>query len=374
MLPSLRSRAKSYDFWITLHTTILSQRQAILQIATTSTSPETTGAEPDTQTQGGAVNPVPGMLKTLIGDCLSLASSTAMRVAPSPKHSYSYYDRQSADDPFRIRIDRTLFLVERCIRTSHLDICDDLLQRTLKIPGDLTAKFTKFYVPLIPRLSALLAKLNKSITMSPFAAFAQKVIGKYLAEILGKRGHIHPCGLRKVGCRCGDCNDLDKFILDTHQYTTILKVNKQRRNHLENQLRNATDLCTVTQISYGRPQGIKVTKTPAVVWACNWSHRLEESTTFLTSFGSAEVLSEIMGARLKDVIAALEGNQYILAPDNTEAQDSEAVSGAMQPAAGTSTLTSHEDARPKKIAKGQKRKTAPLKLLDVIDFTGEDSS
>lgn len=97
------------------------------------------------------------------------------------------------------------------------------MQSILSMPGELLANFFEFYMPLIPRLVELLAKLNTTITAPPFATFSHILIGIFLARVLGKKGHVHPCGLRKVGCGCSDYGILDNFVLNTAKAEIVVK-------------------------------------------------------------------------------------------------------------------------------------------------------
>lgn len=379
MLPSLRAKTKSFDFWLALHTALIEKRQTILDDLSAANRPENYSLHGQPEISNGAENAEDGnqpvSLHTVLGElttlALRLASQVWTDVPPTQTSIYSYPLHNTGPEPNTVIVNRMLLLIEHCEQGSHADIRDSVLHDALILPGLLIQNFTRAYMPLVPRLLTLLKKLNKSITDSPYSAFAHALIGKYLAQVLGKKGHIIDCGFRSVGCGCADCGILDGFILDTNQSETVIRVNQQRRSHLRSRLSSTRDMCDSEEIRGGSPYGLKVKKRPAVIQAGTWDARLRGGRKFMDLFGPTETLTAIMGTRYKDVQAALKGYQYVLqdAPAQFSVSGSSSTTRSMV-AANTASGT----VTPQQPSGGQKRKSAPLKQLGVIDLTGDDSS
>lgn len=376
MLPSLRAKTQSFDFWLTLHTKLIEKRQTILDSLPAANHPDNDSL-PDhstnanrTESSGDSNQPVTlHTLDELTTLALRLASQEWTNVPQAQTSIYSHH--HVGPQPNTIRANRMLLVIEHCERSSHADIRDLVLHDALNLPGLLIPIFTGFYTPLVPRLLAVLKTVNKCITDSPYSAFAHTLIGKYLAQVLGKKGHVVDCGLRKVGCGCADCGILDGFILDTRQSETVIRMNQQRRRHLEFRLSDARDLCDYQEIKTGSPHGLQVKKKQAVVQAANWEARLRSSKKFIELFGPTETVIAIMGNRYTDMQNALKGYQYALRDTPAHPLASESSLSTIRPTTAANTSTTTTNSQP---SGGQKRKSAPLKQLGVIDLTSDDSS
>jgi hypothetical protein len=205
------------------------------------------------------------------------------------------------------QVDRIIEIIELTIISDNLDICRTLFIDILKSTGTSSAKFTRIYTPLIPRLRTLLQSRKLDLCTSPFVDLFQILIGSYLRDLLGKKSqHLNP-RLRKIGCGCPDCLELDRFILDPMSQKTIFRFAQKRRAHLERQTASAPDLCTCDTVRWGNPHGLQVTKCPEVVEACTWDHRQKAARTFLSLFGTDEIIKKIMGTRYTDVVASING-------------------------------------------------------------------
>jgi hypothetical protein len=132
--------------------------------------------------------------------------------------------------------------------------CARLLLAVLKSEGEATTKFQALYLPLMPRLRGLLATHGIAISTYPFDQFTRALIELYLRAVLGPKPQTNVM-IRKIGCGCHDCNDLDTFLLSTpidHHF----RLAKARRTHLEMYLRRNTDLVTFQTIRNKSPHSL----------------------------------------------------------------------------------------------------------------------
>lgn len=303
LLPTFLKRP-TYGFLIALVKALQEARQSILDQlekakAKTGTSTEAERGSPDAEyefaneSQGDGRAPVDKVIEQ------ALAAATKQW-----SHAPASYNTQIAQTG---KVDRIVEIIELTIISDNLDICRTLFIDILKSTGTSSEKFTQVYTPLIPRLRTLLQSRRLDLCTSPFVDLFQILIGFYLRDVLAKKGqHLNP-RLRKIGCGCPDCLELDRFILDPMAQKTIFRLAQKRRAHLERQIATASDLCTCDTVRWGSPHGLQVTKCPEVVEACTWDHRQNAARKFLSSFGTDEIIKKIMGIRYADVVAAING-------------------------------------------------------------------
>ena len=134
------------------------------------------------------------------------------------------------------------------------------------------------------------------------------LIGLYLSTILGRKPRLAAIRIRKIGCGCFECDDLDQFLM-TDQARDDYSLRQERRTHLEKQMLKAPDLITFDTERSGRPYTLEVTKKPEVLAIIRWQVRQKEAEAFLSSIGDENMIAKIMGARYGDVEKALGGTQ-----------------------------------------------------------------
>jgi len=99
----------------------------------------------------------------------------------------------------------------------------------------------------------------------------------------------------KITCRCGDCRELQAFVLDPGVQTLRFRVRKERRRHLHQQIdRHGMDMTHVTE-RVGSPQTLVCAKT-RVTYERQWSQYKED-------LASMAVLSPLIGEMDGDVRA-----------------------------------------------------------------------
>jgi hypothetical protein len=267
-------------------------------------------------------------------------------------------------------------LIELCISINRMNGCSQLLLAVLKSEGEATTKFQALYLPLMPRLRGLLATHGIAISTYPFDQFTRALIELYLRAVLGPKPQTNVM-IRKIGCGCHDCNDLDTFLLSTsidHHF----RLAKARRTHLEMYLRRNTDLVTFQTIRNKSPHSLCVTKTSAVVAALRWNTLQKDARSFFANIGEESVIAEIMGSRYEDVRMALEGRKpYVPSVgDETLGRTSLQPLFPPQPSGSSSrstpgtSLVAVSDASTSSASAGDKRKREAGTFSDVIDLTG----
>lgn len=288
--------------------TIIEQETQLRDLEGIATNSEVSTADSTASSlQKDAVAPldIGEIVADLSKQCLQAAALQWSSVQSYP--SYPYHHHRAPNNSGTAKVDRIMTILDNAISLSEMNVCRTLIIDVLKSTGSTTEKFAQIYNPLIPRLRILLANKNMDITTAPFVDFLQIIIGLYMRDILGKRGNLLNPKLRKIGCGCNDCKDLDKFILDPSSTTSTFRVVQARRLHLERQCASARDLCTYQTIKYGSPHAVQVTKLPEIIQASTWVYRQKSAKAFLSTIGDDAVIAKIMGPRYVDVNNAISG-------------------------------------------------------------------
>ncbi|KJA26964.1 hypothetical protein HYPSUDRAFT_1039386 [Hypholoma sublateritium FD-334 SS-4] len=262
MMPNLLKKPSSYDFLLALRKALFDERQSILDrqadpqpaYSLLEEEPQTTdevlrdlGASSVIQ-EDLDLNPTVTLLNKVTKLCLDTA---ATQWFDTDEHRHQIFHQRS---PHNSKIKRIIEIIEHAVGTSDMDLTKTLLVDILKAPGEKPITFIQIYTPLIPRLKALLAKMNLDLEAPPYISFIQILIGSYLHDVLGAKIDLPPKGLRKIGCGCADCKPLDVFILNPTTTTTTFPMAQMRRSHLEQRITSAgADLCTFTTIKSGSP-------------------------------------------------------------------------------------------------------------------------
>ena len=240
------------------------------------------------------------MFRELIRNCLDCAGKQLNVVVSGPRTTSWYPSYYRGEQ----RVDRMVVFIELCLLTRQMDICRAFLDRIWNVSGELVNKFDTIYTPLVPELCKLLQKTNTDICAPPFIDFFRLVISYYLCHLLGTKEQLVQL-IRKIGCGCGDCQELDRFIAGKESQHTFRLVQK-RRSHLENQMNQARDLVTHETMRSGSPHSLVATKTPAAVTASAWDCRIQVINGMFSAIGAKNV-EKIMGNRFVDVCKAVKG-------------------------------------------------------------------
>ncbi|KAI5124283.1 hypothetical protein M0805_005130 [Coniferiporia weirii] len=248
----------------------------------------------------------PNMFQAIVAYCLTLAIGQWEQIVRS-SNQYAYYGQarpQQNRAPGRFRE-----LAELCIMSGEVPICEKLLCFLAQNTGDIYTKYQELFVPLISEFRQMMNSHNIPLHTQPFGDFFRYLVEVYLHSILGaKSPKIRQNVIRKVGCGCSECRELDKFLFSADEQRDFRYV-QARRKHLEQRLESVLDIVSFETIRNGSPHGLKVTKHKDVVAACVWEGRQKVSKTFLSLFGGDPSLKLLMGAKYPEVIKAVSGEK-----------------------------------------------------------------
>jgi hypothetical protein len=360
-LPQIVKNTSIYTFCIAFIKALHQNKESLLE---SSTPTPTEG--PDDSAKN--------IFEKLMDQCLNAAVLQWQTVVAQPAQPrYGYYPHSTPGMTQESKILRILELVELSLLTGHMTPCKKLFVMLLKVQGAVVDKFKTLYDPLIPRLRELLRTKGIDICSSPFADLLQLLIGSYLRDVLGAKSCNVNTAIRKIGCGCADCNQVDTFLASSSAAEQTFRYAQARRTHVERQLSAASDLVTYQTIRRGSPYGVLVTKRPEVVAASKWESRVAQTKTFLRTIGDDNVISNLMGNRFADVLRALQGTQpFILTVSDAATNASSRASAPRNLLTGIAASSSSVPAVA--LAAGTKRKKSALASTGpVIDLTVEDS-
>ncbi|KAL5531710.1 hypothetical protein ACEPAG_4587 [Sanghuangporus baumii] len=246
--------------------------------------------------------------KQAVEFCLMLAIGQ-WKVAEVSQYPYAHYGQPINKQQPSSSFSRIKEIVEMCLLTEQMEACKMLLESLIKDKGDIGMKFKNYFIPLVPELRRLLNSSNVPLNCYPFGDFFRYVIETFLTDMLGaKTGKMRTSSVRKVGCGCMYCQDLDTFLLSV-QDKKVFRYGQEHRRHMEQRLYHARDLATFRTIPNGRPHGLEVIKHAEVVAMQTWEGRQKVARNFLASFGGDGDLKLIMGPRFTDVSLAISGGK-----------------------------------------------------------------
>ncbi|VUC31624.1 unnamed protein product [Clonostachys rosea] len=131
-------------------------------------------------------------------------------------------------------------------------------EQTSRLPA---AAFV-LWVPVFHGLIRLLIKhdipLETLRYQEMYSKFFHAFLNNYVKRQPSKDATLSRSGVR---CTCADCTHLNAFLSSSTQRVGRFAVNKQRRQHLHNQLDNYRIDCTHETTRVGSPQTLVVTKT-----------------------------------------------------------------------------------------------------------------
>lgn len=242
-----------------------------------------------------------------LDSCLEAAAVQWGGTAPT-KPVYNRHTNKSTIPP-HTGIPLIIDFVKVCITTGRMQPCRILFHRVLKSEGEIKQKFQTLFIPMIKPLRELLNKEGVELSSGPFHDLFHLLIGSYLQNVLGAKPRlIARTKLRKIGCGCADCDNVDTFLFSTQSAELTLRLVKARRVHVESRLNTASDLLKY-QVIHGSPYRLHMTKTAETVEAGRWSARQMNARSFLKKVGEDDVLQKVMGTRWDDVRKALQGTE-----------------------------------------------------------------
>ncbi|EFI26739.1 2OG-Fe(II) oxygenase [Coprinopsis cinerea okayama7 len=277
IMPKLLKKTKTYHFWISLAKSLHENKQKL----TTSTS--TTAPSPPTS------------VNLLIAKCLKAAGSQ-WHEAPTKFYSYSWcYNPYPEEEAGKAKIERVIEVIQLCLKTGIMGPCNALLVEVLRDNKDVPMKFKTLYTPLLSELKKLLRKEKKPLSHPPFGDVVRGLVLLYVRQVLGsKPSEASMASIRKVGCGCVYCNNLDVFIVGPATKIEYREA-QIRRTHIEKRIASIPDLVTFTTVKYGSPHTLVITKREAAAQATQWKSKLREAKSFVAELGHGEDMEALMG-------------------------------------------------------------------------------
>lgn len=181
-----------------------------------------------------------------------------------PRHNTSV---PSSWDEFRTTVSRQALVDHFSAMIQTSTDADDLMQPLLsKIVAD-APRFTatELHVLWLPFLRSLIPALTSNhvpLSTPCYQQLFQTVSTAYITKYVGREPAEDTNLVRaRVRCECRDCGPLNNFLVSATQNAAHLPLNKQRRQHLHQELDSARIDCTHTTLRQGSPLTLVVTKT-----------------------------------------------------------------------------------------------------------------
>ena len=154
----------------------------------------------------------------------------------------------------------TLFL--QCAKLGLSHEIDQLADKIgSHAPNASTKSFEGLLLPLLKQLPSVVSQGSDSLSTPSYATMFRTVIQSYISTYV-QSPPPKPTGFERQprGCSlyCEDCVSLDAFLKDAKKPTAHFAVKAQRREHLEQRLRQST--CSTETLKNGTPYTLVVKK------------------------------------------------------------------------------------------------------------------
>ena len=183
-----------------------------------------------------------------------------------------------------------------------------------------TADVSAFHSVLVPTLTKLITmsqEASSSLQEPALRLLFRGVLKNYIQRYVGvEPSKPRDWAVRPRGCGCGDCGDLDAFLVSPKEMVGRFRLGKGRRQHLHGRLNSARGITHETE-RHGNPQTLVVSKT-LNGWQhshSEWAERNANAKKSFEAMGTAN-LREILGDELEEI---LNSN----APKSASARDDE---------------------------------------------------
>ncbi|EAU82072.2 hypothetical protein CC1G_09674 [Coprinopsis cinerea okayama7 len=256
----------------------------------------------------GEISAEPASIDALIKKCLEEGAPQWTQAEPKGINGQPYENRQAG-----AQVHRAIKVVEIGLKTKITQPGIAILNEILKgaVPSDKTPdQFTWVYAPLIIGLKETLKKFNMDFSTPPFSDLVRYLVRFYLSAVLGGKPATGVINLRKVGCGCQQCQQIDQFIMDSSSARSNIqfKAHLSVRSHLESRIARAPDLFTYQTIRYGSPHTLSIDKSPAIVALAKWEAKVKAAKVFLAGVGNEEMLKTLLGPQdWQNAVGALSG-------------------------------------------------------------------
>lgn len=162
-----------------------------------------------------------------------------------------------------------------------------------------TAQLELFHGVYIPLLKLLVKRFSEDsiVNNAPFQPLFRQILCHFIFRYVQPEP-TPPKDWKQatVGCRCADCQSLNRFLASPTEKVGRFSVAKKRRQHLHSVLDQAGSGCTHETERRGSPQTLIVTKTRARYQAAHraWATRCSVANKHLEELG-AEALKGLLG-------------------------------------------------------------------------------
>ncbi|TCD68473.1 hypothetical protein EIP91_010648 [Steccherinum ochraceum] len=261
--------------------------------------------------------------------------------------------------------------LQYCLRINAMEACTLIIKRIVEAKSLSPTYVSKVLVPFIPELRRIAVQYNM---LDGFAPAFQTIMLAWIEKVLGQKpkndGRAELASLASWTCTCAECNPIRKFLQSgAQQSTSLSSIGAPRRKHLEGYLARYARLACSWQTISTVPQGIQVTKSPAVWQPALWKAVQGQGQAILkTVSGNEEELARILGTHYRSITTILRGTPGTAVPSETPQGSASSAGGS---AAGRRQRSPEITQNPSTAAQppAKKRKTASYNTSDVIDLT-----
>lgn len=206
------------------------------------------------------------------------------------------------------------------------------------------AEFQPLWMPFLHDFVPFLERSLIPLTTPRYQHFCAAILEAYIRNYVKKEPQeTSSLAQRKVSCHCGDCAQLNAFLMDPNRNVGRFAVGKQRRHHLHQQLDSARIDCVHKTERRGQPQTLVVTKTLAaqVKAHAEWKRRADRAREEFESFDQDQLRTLLGPDFLKitnlDEVRAVSSQQQTpanlaLPPSQSQVQPSTQPAAGAQPA------------------------------------------
>ena len=210
-----------------------------------------------------------------------------------------------------IHLDVVSSLLSVCITENRTSPYGKLLDALISNKLPFYCSYGKCFAEIIQILTELLREHSISVSSSPTHLFFYHIIETYLQEILGSKEGSPYLKISMLACGHEACEQVNDFMrseetrMRSDQYEAIRKCVEYWR------IGGRHNLLKIDHILKSADK--ELVKEHEALAAQHWDIRLADARKFLTSIGTDEEISKIMGERYLDVEKALEGSQAFVA-------------------------------------------------------------
>lgn len=217
-----------------------------------------------------------------------------------------------------------------CIRGNRMKSYGDLLDSLFPSAGKepFYARYRGLYSKIIPKLVKQLGEHGIKVWSSPSREFFNKVIGRYLEEILGSKEGSPYLKFAMLTCGHEACIQVNDFLGSEETSRVIEAEWPGTISDCVGGLKIDGRYALFEADYRWKQRPVKLTKKDETQAAQHWSVRLGEARKLLEGIGTDEEISQIMGERYSDVEKALEGSQaFVISGTRSELEKEDGMVG-----------------------------------------------